>query len=132
MVGRSARVAHPTITGRFSLSARSRGVKGATNGSGDQSCTSSSISYSSFSNASLLDGRSDNDLLCKLGISLLLFLQRIFRRKQVSDEEEEKEQFHGGSDRVILIAGSHISDQNGGPWKLVKSSSYLRPEVCER
>lgn len=41
--------AHPTITGRFSFSASSKCVCGATRGSGVQSSTSSSTSYSKVS-----------------------------------------------------------------------------------
>lgn len=45
----AAVLTHPTITGRFSFSASSKGVCGATRVSGVQSSTKSSISYHNLS-----------------------------------------------------------------------------------
>jgi hypothetical protein len=47
---------YPTMTGLFSLSSSSKDVGGATRGSGVQSSTSSSISYSTMSTCAVSHG----------------------------------------------------------------------------
>ena len=89
-------------------------VSGATSGSGVHSSTSSSTSYSivrgcyskilfGFAVKAHLFGKSD----------IALLLGRVRGRKEVSESKKAEEQLDPGPDRVVLVAGSDVSEEDG-------------------
>ena len=74
------------MTGRFSFSASSNGLWGATKGSGVQSSTSSSISCGGLLDRKELSLEYDPHLVCKCHVAF--FLRRVARGHQISNGKQ--------------------------------------------
>ena len=50
---------------------------------------------------------------------------RIRWRKEVTDEEDDQDEFDGGADWIVLITGLDIPDQHGRARQLMKATRDL-------
>ena len=66
-------------------------------------------------------------LLGQLDIVLLIGL--VAGRQQVADEEDEENQLDSRADRVVLVAGAHIADDDGRSRHLLKGDGRLMEPV---
>ena len=121
-------MAYPTMIGLFSFSASSKGVCAATRGSGVQSSTSSSISYSGHQHISRVEfGGRDPNLFRECHFSFVFC--RVCGCEQVSDCEKEEEELDRGADGVILVAGLYVAQEDGGARDFLKLDGYLVQDV---
>lgn len=57
----------------------------------------------------------------------ILLMGRVRGRQQVPDEENHKHKLDGGSDRVVLVAGPDVSNNDRGARQfLERSDSHIR------
>jgi hypothetical protein len=102
------RPSHPTMTGLFSLSCSSKAVGGATSGSGVQSSTNSSISYSA--SASVRVGYRRKTYRIR---QLHLLLCAVLGRKQIPHCKQEEEQLNCAPHGVVLVARLDVAHGDG-------------------